>query len=695
MSSLWHSTRSSLDDSVAVLRESLGKLKAAKSADMAQVIEQLKTAAESARRMRELVWSELPGASWQSRGELDALVDKIQKNLAAKALEEQLRSRLLALASELERGTIVHRRAYRIQELNQLRERAINELRSHAGLEGAPQTLPGPQADQWIGWACGLQEPQDAESLQALRNGFAHLDDLVANLEPNMWRAAESPSPEAPPEMKRPAGKARPERSRVETKRAAEAVVSPGPKHIELEPTKPSGRRDKPRFPGLVDELAPRALDSNTLTPNDATPPPTEEDTQKTLAQERALLAAMMGLVSDPVGHFDRPVELPFTGELYREASATSPGPVSDPVGPVGQSGEGQVTGEGLPQASAASVGVGQAPVSHFNGRVERPSKRKTVHETIIAPPGLVGDPVGYFDPPVERRFPQEVFREPSPASEIFFNIRLGLEERWREKKWMFLAIAALLVLATVGAILWGSNENDTGPIPVTAVATKPAELTPSNTPDKGPAQPALSTEPETSVSKTNAPAKEPSKPQDQSVAPKPPAKAPPAKPASGRENEVLRPPVAIPRDIASVKKEEAPPNVAAEMPASIPGVLPNGGSNSVANIVKNVPLAVPKIGAEKVGISSGVAQGLLIHQVTPQYPSQARQAHIQGTVVLQVVIGKDGTVQNLHVLSGHPMLNQAAMDAVRKWRYKPYRLNGEPVEADTQINVNFTLSGE
>jgi protein TonB len=62
--------------------------------------------------------------------------------------------------------------------------------------------------------------------------------------------------------------------------------------------------------------------------------------------------------------------------------------------------------------------------------------------------------------------------------------------------------------------------------------------------------------------------------------------------------------------------------------------------------------------------------------------------------VVLQAVIGKDGTIQNLRVVSGHPMLAQAALDAVKQWRYKPYYLNGEPVDVDTTINVNFTLSG-
>jgi hypothetical protein len=185
MISLWPSTITSLNDSLALLCESVDKLKAAKPVDIAEVSEQLKAAAESARNLRALVLSELPEASWQGREELDVLLEKIQKRVEARALE-QLRSRLLALATELERGSIVHRRAFRVNQLNQLRDEAIKELRSQAKLEGPP-TLPGPDADEWIEWACALKEPEDAESLQALRNGFSHLDDFVANLEPDMW----------------------------------------------------------------------------------------------------------------------------------------------------------------------------------------------------------------------------------------------------------------------------------------------------------------------------------------------------------------------------------------------------------------------------------------------------------------------------------------------------------------------------
>jgi protein TonB len=112
-----------------------------------------------------------------------------------------------------------------------------------------------------------------------------------------------------------------------------------------------------------------------------------------------------------------------------------------------------------------------------------------------------------------------------------------------------------------------------------------------------------------------------------------------------------------------------------------------------VPNVVTDIPVVAPTIANERQKVSSGVAQGSLIRQVNPRYPQQAVQARVEGTVVLQAVIGKDGSVQELHPLSGSPLLIPAAMDAVRQWRYKPYQLNGEPVEAETQINVKFALN--
>jgi TonB family protein len=92
--------------------------------------------------------------------------------------------------------------------------------------------------------------------------------------------------------------------------------------------------------------------------------------------------------------------------------------------------------------------------------------------------------------------------------------------------------------------------------------------------------------------------------------------------------------------------------------------------------------------------LAENVTSGFLLSKVQPSYPPLAKQARISGAVVLKAVIGKDGSITDLRALSGHPMLIQAATDAVRQWRYKPYVLEGEPVEVDTQITVNFTLVG-
>jgi hypothetical protein len=180
MSKLWPHTHETLDNSLLIYAESLRKLKAAQPVDIEQVAKQLQNAVDAARNLRSLVSSVLPEASWQSREEFDALVLR-----AHKILED--RARLSALATELGRGSIVHRRAVRVDQLNQLREQAIIELCSHAESQGEPPSLPGPDASQWLEWACGLTEPEDTEALKALRTGFGRLDDFVTELEPGMW----------------------------------------------------------------------------------------------------------------------------------------------------------------------------------------------------------------------------------------------------------------------------------------------------------------------------------------------------------------------------------------------------------------------------------------------------------------------------------------------------------------------------
>ncbi|MBZ5663493.1 MAG: energy transducer TonB [Acidobacteriia bacterium] len=180
---------------------------------------------------------------------------------------------------------------------------------------------------------------------------------------------------------------------------------------------------------------------------------------------------------------------------------------------------------------------------------------------------------------------------------------------------------------------------------------------------------------------------------------PPPPAAAPVkvVKMVSEVVNGQLRAPTKIPNKVQMIKEEEAPPDLGAGgVPGGVPGGIPGGSAGGViGGIISSTPVAVPKVATpQRVRVSSGVSTGLLIKKVTPNYPQLAKQARIQGSVVLQAEISKEGTIQNLQLISGHPMLAPAAIEAVKQWRYKPYLLNGEPVAVETQVVVNFSLSG-
>jgi periplasmic protein TonB len=184
---------------------------------------------------------------------------------------------------------------------------------------------------------------------------------------------------------------------------------------------------------------------------------------------------------------------------------------------------------------------------------------------------------------------------------------------------------------------------------------------------------------------------------------PPPPPPPPPAAPVKVVKvvetdvvNNQLRTPTKIPKKVEMIKEEEAPPPQAGVV-GGVPGGVPGGSMGGVmGSIIGGTPTAIPKVAApQRVRVSAGVTQGLKIKNVNPVYPQMAKIARVQGPVVLAAEIGKDGSIQNLHVIStASPLLNQAAIDAVSQWRYRPYILNGEPVIVDTQITVNFTLSG-
>jgi len=182
---------------------------------------------------------------------------------------------------------------------------------------------------------------------------------------------------------------------------------------------------------------------------------------------------------------------------------------------------------------------------------------------------------------------------------------------------------------------------------------------------------------------------------------PPPPAKAPP-KIQVHRVSvaDLMKAPTVIPKTIAKVKDQ--PVVQTAGVVGGVAGGMPGGQAGGVlGGIIGGVtagpppppPPPKPKT-PKRIRVGGQVEAAKLIYKPTPQYPPLAKMARIQGTVRLEAVISKDGTIQDLKVLSGHPLLVKAALDAVKQWRYQPTLLNGEPVEVVTEIDVNFTLAG-
>jgi TonB family protein len=130
------------------------------------------------------------------------------------------------------------------------------------------------------------------------------------------------------------------------------------------------------------------------------------------------------------------------------------------------------------------------------------------------------------------------------------------------------------------------------------------------------------------------------------------------------------------------------------DLPAPPAELPPTPTVDSSQDAQKEVPTPQTPASAKpkRVRVGGGVAAAMLVHQVTPVYPKDAKKQHIQGAVLLHVTIAKDGTVENLVYVSGPPELTPSAMEAVKQWRYKPTLLNGDPVEVDTTISVNYTL---
>lgn len=182
-------------------------------------------------------------------------------------------------------------------------------------------------------------------------------------------------------------------------------------------------------------------------------------------------------------------------------------------------------------------------------------------------------------------------------------------------------------------------------------------------------------------------------------TAPPPAAAAPPyamrsQMPTQSTPRMIEVPLINAPRTLhIDVAHNDGPPPASGNCCTGNVGISPSNGipGGDIFREPNSTPAQRVKLGAP-VPISKGVAEGLLLTKTIPIYPPIAKAARVQGTVVLQATISKTGSIEGLRVLSGPPMLQQAALDAVKSWRYRPYLLNGEPVEVQTTISVIFSL---
>jgi len=186
---------------------------------------------------------------------------------------------------------------------------------------------------------------------------------------------------------------------------------------------------------------------------------------------------------------------------------------------------------------------------------------------------------------------------------------------------------------------------------------------------------------------------------------PPPPAAAAPRIVKRVTVEDIMKAPTVIPKSVRIIKDAPEPLSnagavgVVGGVPGGVPGGTLGGTPPTTLGGVLSAasappPPPPPKAATPKrIRVGGQVESARLIFQPKPEYPPLAKMARIQGTVRLEAIISKDGTIQDLRVVSGHPLLVKSALEAVQRWRYQPTLLNGEPVEVVTEVDVNFTLA--
>jgi protein TonB len=276
-------------------------------------------------------------------------------------------------------------------------------------------------------------------------------------------------------------------------------------------------------------------------------------------------------------------------------------------------------------------------------------------------------------------------------------------------KKTILIAAAILVAVGAIGYVGWTKMHSASeAPVPQTLTAPPRTAPVQAQSPVPAAVPPSASTAPATSIATTPSRSAS-SLPVEQgpditlsTSETHPPAPTPAPKKSTSiiAPDTVVRNPVDTNTPAPMVVKNEesnpTPPSPSQQESITPPAPASLGASNAndqaISGIMNTANASLPQQAPQTVKVSQGVSQGLLIKSVQPVYPPTAKQMHVQGAVQLMANIGKDGSITSVKVLSGPSVLSRAAIDAVKQWKYKPYYLDDQPVEIQTQITVNFKL---
>jgi TonB family protein len=410
------------------------------------------------------------------------------------------------------------------------------------------------------------------------------------------------------------------------------------------------------------------------------------------------------------------------------------------PAGP-GLAGSRSVT---QPTQPATAVAAASAPALQGRGSMEAKAEASNAPESTPAPASLQNFPSpasmtsitsgsgAASAPAPARSAPDSPVKEPAqpvggeqgksesrnttaeaPAPELTFGgANAPAESRGGSKKIMIGVAAALLVAAALYAgwtqLRGKSNLGTSRPNPASATPSPVAPASQhaavsSPAPSAAVSSPSASTPAQPAESAASQPADQPSASSTDDDEPAPArdtasAPAASAKPSNSYGSSVAKStaaakpaaqPIVVKNGTGALPQTKpATPDTTAP---ALTGIPTAGSGGSLSNLIGSEGNA-PKPVLQTVNVSQGVSQGLILKRVQPTYPPTALRMRVEGAVQLMATISKTGDITAVKVLSGEPLLTRAATDAVKQWKYKPYLLNGEPVEIQTQITVNFKL---